>query len=130
MSGLGRVLALIAVAHLAGGQWAVLQGIAWSKMIVDAGRETPLKLVFIETVTGQRTCSLCLEIRDGQRKESEAPQNSETAKRPTTLPFAEDCERVVVTPPGAGRFKRELDRELVIQWVLDPPVPPPRARCS
>lgn len=65
-------LITLAIFSLAGGHWALLQGIAWARMIHDYSSQSSLSTAVEKTFSGHYRCALCKKIAEGKQKEKRA----------------------------------------------------------
>jgi hypothetical protein len=70
---IGTVACLFAIFFSAGGHWAVLQSIAYSRMLVQFAQEDSWCTAVEKTFDSRYACPLCPKIRDGYNKERKAP---------------------------------------------------------
>ncbi len=82
---LGLVFAALALFSIAGGQWAVLQTVAWAGMLHDYTQRSGSFTAAVEqTFDGEHPCELCREIAFAKAKERQerpaAPGVKENAK--------------------------------------------------
>ncbi len=69
----GYPLLFLALFSIAGGHWAVLQTVAWTGMMIEYSRESPLTMAIKKTFSGQAPCDMCHSIEAGKQKESRQP---------------------------------------------------------
>jgi hypothetical protein len=73
---IGLLVVALAFFSIAGGQWAVVQSVAWAEMLRDYTHQTGSVAVAVkQTFDGQHLCPLCRQIqaaKSQQRKESPA----------------------------------------------------------
>ncbi len=50
-------------------QWAVIQGVAWTGMLVNFSRDGSLIEAVTKTFDGNHPCALCHAVSDGSKKE-------------------------------------------------------------
>ncbi len=67
---LGHVLLCLALFAMAGGHWVILQGVAWSTMIVEYSRIAPVTEAVQKTFSGEAPCPLCLSIAKAKQEEN------------------------------------------------------------
>ncbi len=117
-----HLLLLIVFLFSCGGEWYVLQGIAWARMICDFSHEVPLPRAVEMTLSGEYPCPLCKILAE---------------KRATTdqhLLVPEKLAKIcAVTPTDGYRPLPETNSvtytERTISWRFHadaPPTPPPR----
>lgn len=117
--------------HLFGGHFGVLQGIAWSKMLIDYSAEDGLLVGAQKTFDGEHPCELCKSIataKETEQKESPsappATQLKELGCKPTPLP---PHLRIVFPSPLAASFQGYADPADSLQTFDEqPPCPPPQ----
>jgi hypothetical protein len=122
---LGIPLAWVAIFIVIGGHWAVLQGIAWSRMVVDYTGHTRSLVTGVErTFSGNYPCPMCCKIAAERQKQEKSPQILEAAKKPSD--FIPSSTTAVV-PPCASDFSYFSGEALLSpQCILGPPLPVPR----
>jgi hypothetical protein len=122
------VAGALALLLLVGGHWAVLQSLAWARMVVVYSQHDSLSTALRKTFDGRHPCALCLRIRYGQQEEQQksgqAPREK-PGKMPELL-----CDAPSIGVPLAPSTCVEapsvpLDR--YADFVEAPPTPPPRA---
>ena len=120
-AGLRAILAVM-ILGLTGGHWAILQSVAWTRMIIDYSRSSSLQTAVGQTFDGRHPCELCRLIQTA--KESSQPhelQQTSVTYDPLFLAILADrfyeppCSRVP-RPVFAVHPSRSDP----------PPVPPPR----
>jgi len=122
---LGHLACVIAFFAICGGHWAVLQTVAWAQMLRDYSQESGLAAAIQQTFSGERPCSMCVNIAQGQQKESQSPAFVSLAKKLEGVPAAVP----VRIPRPIGREFRYWDGgdRHYTSWVAAPPVPVPIA---
>lgn len=122
------LVALLGCLHLCGGHWGVLQGVAWSRMLVDYSAEHGLLEGARQTFDGEHPCCMCESIAKGKKQESERKPDSLTSsalvlkEAPPAKAVALPPVRVLELP--APSLAAELPAPL--SPGEGPPVPPPR----
>ncbi|MFO1476333.1 MAG: hypothetical protein U1F98_06750 [Verrucomicrobiota bacterium] len=112
---------LAALLSTAGGNWTLLQSVAWTGMLADNLRRGSFSEAVERTFDGRHPCKLCRQIDRARRSEKQAPQKAahvrlEFAHWPVTLVFGSPRDyRKVTDPPLVPAARSE-----------SPPVPPPR----
>ncbi len=126
-----RLLILAALMVSIGGQWMILQGVAWVGMALSYSVESgSVSSGLSKTFNGEHPCPLCKAVQKGSQDESDpaAPSGGKSLAQSK----AEACsfERILLFPPAASR--------LAVTW-LDltartrtnaPDGPPPRTRLA
>jgi hypothetical protein len=115
----------VAIFIVIGGHWAVLQGIAWSRMVVDYTDHTRSLVTGVErTFSGKYPCAMCCKIAEERQKQEKTPQVQETEKKASD--FIPSSAAAVV-PPCVKDFSYFPGETLLSpQCVLGPPLPIPR----
>jgi hypothetical protein len=65
-----RVVVLLVCLSL-GMHWSVLQGIAWTGMLISNLAENSVVEAVEKTFDGEHPCPLCLAVKEGQKKEKD-----------------------------------------------------------
>ncbi|MDW8344078.1 MAG: hypothetical protein RMM51_06265 [Verrucomicrobiae bacterium] len=110
---------------LTGGPWAMLQAIAWGKMLFDYSRSSDVAQAIIKTFNGRNPCRMCQSIAQARAEE----QRKDPSR---TIPVGSESFWVAIMPstgfaslstPRPTYFIREFPMEGISHA---PPVPPPR----
>lgn len=70
---LGCVMMAMALFLVAGGHWAMLQGVAWATMMKDFSRAGSLTQAVGKTFDGKHPCAMCKRIAAARTSEEKAP---------------------------------------------------------
>lgn len=106
--------------------WAVIQGIAWTTMLVSYSQSDGLIQAVTKTFDGQHPCPLCEAVEDGSRKTG--GKNAEGAK-PSLKKFeAVVADTLRIVPPAARRLTYPHLIQKAEAGKHPPPEGPPRAR--
>lgn len=73
MKHLGCVMMALALFLVAGGHWAMLQGVAWATMVHDFSKNGTLTQAVEKTFDGKHPCPLCKKISKARISEEKAP---------------------------------------------------------
>ena len=119
----GAIASLLAIFLSAGGHWAVLQSIAYARMLVEFAQEGSLGAAVKKTFDQRYACSLCPKIRDGYNKERKAPPNLGGEQFPE---FLGQSSATVFFVPALGLDLPSLSSRHSY-FFNAPPKPPPRA---
>jgi hypothetical protein len=124
------ILVLGAILHLSGGQWGILQGVAWTKMLVEYSQADGLRQGIIKTFDGEHPCELCKSI--SKSRESEKKQDPRAPIRLDGLSLKD-----LLPQSSADFLRRDVPlsslpanwalASLIPQWHSIPDAPPPRA---
>ncbi len=126
---LGLPLVCLAMFSVAGGHWALLQTVAWTKMMWTYSQQADSLLVGAKkTFGGEYPCEMCRKVAEGQKQEEKAPATVKAEKKAeTSFP----CERFVAEPPPATDFSYGRVATLSFPARFDsPPRPVPRSLVS
>ena len=63
----------VALFLVIGGPWALLQTVAWTKMMVDYSKGAPVSEAVAKTFDGDHPCSLCKKISKVRQEEKKSP---------------------------------------------------------
>ncbi|GAA5141355.1 hypothetical protein GCM10023213_25330 [Prosthecobacter algae] len=68
---LARWMVVVVLCCSLGFQWAVLQGIAWTGMLISFSRDGSLVEAVAKTFDGEHPCPLCKAVDKGQKQDQE-----------------------------------------------------------
>gem|GEM_PF-1215542 len=113
---------LLAIFIASGGHWAVLQSIAYTRMLVEFAQQDSLCTAVKKAFDDRYACSLCPKIRDGCESERKAPSKLGETQQPE---FLVECGVYICFMPSvvadvAFVSSRQID------FSNGPPKPPPR----
>lgn len=97
-------------------QWALLQGIAWTGMLISFSRDGSLIEAVAKTFDGEHPCPLCKVVEEGQKQDPNKSANTPMKKleavlaqvttivapAPAVMTFPDwekSAERLAMTPP-------------------------------
>ena len=115
----------LALFFIMGGPWAVLQTIAWAKMVVEYSRDTSVGEALSKTFDGEHPCGMCKKISKVRSEEQKSP----------ALVFQIKKEGPFITLKGIS-LKLPIETKTMAFSVLsvtyqsvrfEPPTPVPRA---
>ena len=115
----------LALFFIMGGPWAVLQTIAWAKMVVEYSRDTSVGEALSKTFDGEHPCGMCKKISKVRSEERKSPALVFQIKKDG--PFI-SLKSVGLTPPM--ETKTVLFNTLSVTYPsvrFEPPIPVPRA---
>jgi len=121
MRRLTHIIVLTAFVLSCGGQWYVLQGIAWVKMMHDYSQMVPFTEAVSMTFSGKYPCEICKALAEKQQSTDNALCSLEKFEKKFFPPLA-----VQPISLAAASFQY---RELVNSFSSrtdSPPTPPPR----
>ena len=116
-----RILVILALLASVGGHWALLQSVAWTRMIIERTQADSFAAAVQTTLDGEHPCDMCKRITEGKQHE----QQEEKAPVKVKLDLVCELRLIVIAPPSepiifpSGPTKGTPRAER-------PPVPPPR----
>jgi len=121
---LGLVLTGVALFSIAGGHWALLQTVAWARMVQDYSKGTTVAAAVEKTFSGKYPCAMCKKIAEVKKKEEQqAPATVKVDKKSET--FVASARSVVQRPDGE-KFSYQFPTDAVFAARCEaPPVPVP-----
>jgi hypothetical protein len=121
----GCLACLLAVMLANGGHWAVLQSIAWARMLVEFSRDYPLPEAIKRTFDGRHPCRMCCRIQEGRQQEQQQPPIVKWDKQPE---FVLDPRLAgAPSPPSMPSEDVPFVPSFPSDFQPAPPKPPPRA---
>jgi len=117
-----RLIVILALLASVGGHWAVLQSVAWTRMIIERTQTDSFATAVQTTLDGEHPCDLCKRITEGKQNERQP------GKAPLNVKVDLLCERrlIAIVPPSAPMIFPSGPVEGTPR-AERPPVPPPRA---
>jgi len=121
----GLLLMAMALFSMSGGHWAVLQGVAWARMVHEYSSQESLQSAVEKTFSGKYPCSLCKKITSGKQKEKKTAATLEKISKKTEGVL----ERLAsLRIPFSTEFCYPKERDITYCGpITGPPVPHPRA---
>ena len=119
---LPKLLLIVALACSIGLQWAFLQSIAWTTMLVTNLSRASFSQAVQRTFDGKHPCCLCKAIAESKKSERKSEtivplKKFEALNQPFPIPLV---------PPASFAAVPRLD-PLIQTLPYAPPTPPPRA---
>jgi hypothetical protein len=115
---------LPAILGMSDGHWALLQSVAWAKMIVQYSRSASIETAIEQTFDGQHPCAMCKMIQKAQQ--SERKQELQQSSFKDDLVFLATYDSLYLDPVWS--WGPESDNSTYPVRSDPPPVPPPRHR--
>ena len=117
-----RLLVILALLASIGGHWALLQSVAWTRMLVERTSAESFTSAVQTTLDGEHPCDLCKRITKGKQSEQQ-PEKSQVKVKVDLL-----CERrhLAIAPQSEPMIFPSNPTEGTPR-AERPPVPPPRA---
>jgi hypothetical protein len=107
---LGTALVCFAMFFIAGGHWAVLQSVAWGKMVSDYSQQDGIVSAVQKTFSGDYPCAMCHKIDEQKKQEQQAP----------VIKVDKKSENLLVLKTGTTLFPPSPDYLLAIPVSLVP----------
>ena len=122
LSRAGHLLLIVALLGATGGHWAVLQSVAWARMLADNARTESLPVAIENTFDGKHPCPLCKQIASGRQSGKKSEAQLELKK----LDVLHQRAALLVQSPAQFVLLGAFDAA-GRQLAQTPPVPPPRS---
>jgi hypothetical protein len=121
---LARGVVVVAICLSLGLQWAALQGIAWTSMLISYSRDNSIAEAVSKTFDGDHPCPLCHVVEEGRGKQApETPAANSSGKKMDAVLAAVP----VMVPPAGNPLAFPDLRPRAMMRVIPPPAKPPRA---
>jgi hypothetical protein len=106
-----------------GMQWVLLQGIAWTGMLISFASEGAMIEAVEKTFDGQHACALCLKVKEGRDSDEKQPQQAgQSLKKLDAVLVAV----VKLIAPAAEEMSFLMIRDRGVRRNETPEMPPPR----
>ena len=116
-----RILVILALLASGGGHWALLQSVAWTRMIIERTNADSFASAVKTTLDGEHPCEMCKRITEGKQHEQQEQ------KAPVNVKLDLVCElRVIAIESPSQPFIFPWDPADGSPRAERPPVPPPR----
>lgn len=113
---------MLALLASVGGHWALLQSVAWTRMLLERTGEESFARAVEKTFDGTHPCALCKRIEDGKQQERQQDRTPASIKLDLLLE-----RRVVAFIPPFVDTEFSLIAVHAPSRADCPPVPPPRS---
>ncbi len=121
MRRLTHLIVLTAFVFSCGGQWYVLQSIAWVKMLHDYSQMVPFTEAVSMTFSGQYPCAICKAIAEKKQSENDKICSLEKFEKKFFPPVS-----ITLVRPTAVSFQYTDYLNSLQARSEAPPTPPPR----
>lgn len=123
---LARWLVVGAVCVSLGLPWAVLQGVAWTGMLISYSRDGSLMEAVTKTFDGDHPCPLCKAVESGQKQDQEQKRTQGPEKKfeAVLVAFAH------IVPPHGTAVEYSARSECGERRAVAPPWIPPRREAA
>jgi hypothetical protein len=121
-----RIFAFVLILKVSGGDWAVLQTIAWTRMTIENSQVTEsITLAVAKAFDVSKPCTMCKAIQEGREAEQE-----QDVQQATFIPelFYQDEQPVFAPPQHFWISAKPIS--LFDLRAERPPSPPPRSLLS
>jgi hypothetical protein len=121
-----RFLLLATLMVSIGGQWVVLQGVAWVGMAVSYSlEEGSVGSGLSKTFDGEHPCPLCKAVKKGSQEDQDSATPGEKGFGKTKVELSEDGV-VFIFPPAPVRMAHGVVVEVGVARVCVPEERPPK----
>ncbi len=120
---IARLVLVGAICLSLGMHWALLQGIAWTGMLISFARQGAVIEAVQKTFDGQHGCALCHKVKEGRNSNPEQPQQTGQSMQKITAVLVEITSLVA---PAGTTFSFVPLHERLVQRTELPETPPPR----
>jgi hypothetical protein len=103
--------------------WALLQGIAWTGMILSFAREGTVIEAVQKTFDGQHACALCTKVKEGQTSDQNQPTHSGQTLKKIDAVLVEVTRLIA---PAGEVISFVVLHEVMMKRTETPEPPPPR----
>ena len=121
-------VAAVSLLFASGAHWVLLQGVAWTQMLVDYSRTESVTSAVSKTFDGKHPCHLCNRVVKESSSERKLPATFDPAQK---VGFFLAPRVVEASPPPRARHNYPASLFLMPGDVfVEPPGPVPRSRVS
>lgn len=123
LSRLARLVIVGAICLSLGMHWALLQGIAWTGMLISFAREGAVMEAVQKTFDGQHGCALCHKVKEGREADPNQPQQAGHSMKKIDAVLVEITRLIA---PAAEIVSFVMTHETLVRRNELPETPPPR----
>ncbi|MEO6740914.1 MAG: hypothetical protein ABIP20_11725 [Chthoniobacteraceae bacterium] len=116
-----RLIVILALLASVGGHWALLQSVAWTRMIIERTHTDSFATAVQTTLDGEHPCDMCKRITEGKQSE----QQEEKVQVKVKLDMLCELRLIAIAPPSQP-LNFPSDPTEGTPRAECPPVPPPR----
>lgn len=120
---IARLAVVGAICLSLGMHWALLQGIAWTGMLISFASEGAVIEAVQKTFDGQHGCALCHKVKEGRDANHKQPQQTGQS---TQKIIAVLVEITTLIPPAGKTISFVPLHEMLVRRTELPETPPPR----
>jgi hypothetical protein len=121
MRRLTHIIVLAAFVFSCGGEWYVLQGVAWIKMVCDYSQMAPFSQAVCMTFSGNYPCAICKALAQKKQAEQDKLCSLDKVDKKFLPPIAADLPR-----PNSISLQHAGYLNSLSSRAEAPPTPPPR----
>lgn len=122
MRRLTHIIMLAAFVFSCGGEWYVLQAVAWVKMLHDYSQVVPFTEAVTMTFSGEYPCEICKALEEKKQSDDDNFCSLEKFEKKFFPPIAFELVSPTSTSFEYGKFVNSLSVR-----AETPPTPPPRS---
>jgi hypothetical protein len=115
----------LALFLIAGGHWAMLQGVAWATMVKDFSKTGSLTEAVGKTFDGKHPCAMCKKLTNARASEEKAPVTLKVDKKAEA--FVASARSEVPMPLARPIVYGPAPFVVMPERFFAPPVPVPIA---
>ena len=116
-----RLIVILALLASVGGHWALLQSVAWTRMIIERTHEDSFTSAVKTTLDGEHPCDMCKRITEGKQSE----RQEEKVQAQVKIDMLCELRLIAIAPPSQPVNFQSGPAEGTPRAEC-PPVPPPR----
>lgn len=120
---IARLVVVAAICLSLGMHWALMQGIAWTGMLISFASEGTVIEAVQKTFDGQHGCALCKKVKEGRDSNHKQPQQTGQSAQKI---IAVLVEITTLVAPAGNTFSFVPLHEMLVQRTELPETPPPR----
>ena len=106
-----------------GMHWALLQGIAWTGMLISFASEGTVIEAVEKTFDGQHGCALCAKVKEGRDSDQQQPQQAGQSLKKMDAVLVEITKLIA---PAAEEMSFAMIHACSVKRSERPEMPPPR----
>lgn len=123
LSRIARLVVVGAICLSLGMHWALLQGIAWTGMLISFAREGAVVEAVQKTFDGKHGCTLCHKVKEGRESNRNQPRQAGQSLKKIDAVLVEITRLIA---PAAETMSFVMTHEILARRNELPETPPPR----
>ncbi len=120
---IARLVVVGAICLSLGMHWVLLQGIAWTGMLISFAKDGTVMEAVQKTFDGQHGCALCKKVKEGRDSNPELPQQAGQSLKKIDAVLVEIATLIA---PAGETISFAVLREMMVKRNEVPETPPPR----